>query len=217
MQDARVRLGSAALLSVAAFISIEGACAVFLWWLVFTPHMRSVRTRSVIPGMLALIGFVAILIVISGGNGFSYFVRMALVLFIGTWLYAEQKPGDFLSVAVWAFGKRTGFDMGMIGECAMQMAESLSRDLTRIQTAMKLKRQVWGIKNLVPAILVLIHDAMIRAGDITELLATRGYRNGGTLCPVFRTSARDLVAGICAICTLIFAIIPVSEFFILYR
>jgi hypothetical protein len=217
MQDSRVRLGSAAVLSVAAFISITGACAVFLWWLVFTPHMRSVRTRSVIPGMLALIGFVAILIVISGGNGFSYFVRMAIVLFIGTWLYAEQKPGDFLSVSVWVFGKRAGFDMGMVGECAIQMAESLSYDLTRIQTAMKLKRQVWGIKNLVPAGLVLINDTMVRASDITELLAARGYREGGTLCPVFSTSTRDLLAGICAICAFIFAIIPVSEFFILYR
>jgi energy-coupling factor transport system permease protein len=167
--------------------------------------------------MLALIGFVAILVVISGGNGFSYFVRMALVLFIGTWLYAEQKPGDFLSVAVWAFGKRTGFDMGMVGECAMQMAESLSRDLTRIQTAMSLKGQVWGTKNLVPAGLILIHDAMLRASDITELLAARGYRKGGSLCPVFCTSARDPVAGICAICAFFFAFIPVSEFFILYR
>jgi len=217
MQDARVRLGSAALLSVAAFISLEGACAVFVWWLVFTPHMRSVRTRSVIPGMLALIGFVAILIVISGGNGFSYFVRMALILLIGTWLYAEQKPGDFLSVAVWAFGKRTGFDLGMTGECAMQMAESLFNDLSRIQTAMKLKEQFWGTKNIVPAGLVLIHDAMVRASDITELLAARGYRTGGTLCPGFCTRSWDLVAGMCAICAFFFAFIPVSEFFILYR
>jgi hypothetical protein len=142
---------------------------------------------------------------------------MAVVLFIGTWLYTEQKRGDFLSIAIWAFGTRTGFDLGMVGECAMQTAESLSDDLNRIQTAMKLKGQCWGIKNLVPAGLLLIHDAMVRASDITELLAARGYRTGGTLCPVFCTSARDLGAGICAICAFIFAFVPVSEFFILYR
>jgi energy-coupling factor transport system permease protein len=217
MQDARVRLASAALVSVAAFISTWGALAVLLWWLLFTPRMRRVKNRTVIFGMLVLIGVVAFLIWISGGDGFSYFARMGVIVLIGTWLYAEQEPGDFLSVAVWALGRRAGFDLGMIGECAMQIAESLSRDCARIRVAMKLKGEAWGVRNLVPAGFILIHDALVRAEDISELLAVRGYHKGGVVCPEFRTCPLDRVAGICAICVFFFAIIPVSEFFILYR
>ena len=217
MQDARIRLGSAALLSVAAFISMEGACAVFIWWLLFTPRMRSLRNRSMILGMLVLIGVVAAMIMISGGNGFVYFARMGVILLVGMWLYTEQEHGDLLSVAVWVFGNRTGFELGMVGECAMHVAEALSYDFSRIQFAMRLKGEVWGIKKLVPAGLILIHDALIRADTITELLAARGYQKGGTLCPEFRTGPVDLLAGTCAICALIFAVIPVSEFFILYQ
>jgi hypothetical protein len=216
MQDARVRLGCAALLSVAAFFTIACAVAVFFWWLIFTPRMRSVRNRKVVLVMLTLIGIIAVMITISGGDGFSYLMRMGVIVLIGTWLYAEQGPGDFLSVAVWGFGKRWGFELGMIGECAMQIAESLSCDFTRIQTAMKLKGRSSGIKNLVPTGLILIHDALVRADEITELLAVRGYKSGGTLCPVFRTTTKDYFAGICAICVLIFTTIPVSEFFILH-
>ena len=216
MQDARVRLGCAALLSVAAFFNIACAMAVLLWWLIFTPRMRSVRNRKVVIVMLALIGIIAAMITISGGDGFSYLVRIGVIVLIGTWLYAEQKPGDFLSVAVWAFGKRRGFELGMIGECAMQIAESLSYDFVRIQTAMKLKNRPPGIKNLVPIGLMLIHDALVRADEIMELLAVRGYNGGGTICPVFRTTKKDCFAGICAICVLFFSVIPVSEFFILH-
>lgn len=217
MQDARVRLASAAIISVAAFISTWGALAVLLWWLIFTPRMRRVKNLPVILGTLVLIGLVACLIWISGGDGLSYFIRIGVIVLVGTWLYAEQEPGDFLSVAVWALGKRTGFDLGMIGECAMQHAESLSCDFTRIQTAMKLKSDALGVRNLVPAGFILIHDALVRAEDISELLAVRGYHQGGIVCPKFYTCTWDRVAGICAICVFFFAIIPVSEFFILYR
>jgi len=216
MQDARIRLGCAALLSVAAFFNIVCAIAVFLWWLIFTPRMRSVRNRTVVLVMLALIGIIAVMITISGGDGFSYLIRMGAIVLIGTWLYAEQESGDFLSVAVWAFGKRRGFELGMMGECAMQIAESLSYDFVRIQTAMKIKNRSSGIKNLVPTGLMLIHDALVRADEITELLAVRGYNCGGRICPVFRTTKKDYFAGICAICVLFFSLIPVSEFFILH-
>ena len=37
MQDPRVRLFCAFLLSIAAFVSIAGASLVFAWWVVFTP------------------------------------------------------------------------------------------------------------------------------------------------------------------------------------
>ncbi|MCX6688568.1 MAG: hypothetical protein NTZ39_02565 [Methanoregula sp.] len=217
MQDARIRLASAALVSVAAFTSTWGALAVFLWWLVFSPRLQRMKNRMVILGMIVLISAVALLIWISGGDGFSYFLRMGVIVLIGSWLYTEQEPGDFLSVSVWALGRRTGFDLGMIGECAMQHAESLSRDLVRIQIATKLKGEAWGVRNLVPAGFILIHDALVRADDMSEILAVRGYHKGGVLCPGFQRCHWDWVAGICAICAFFFAIIPVSEFFILYQ
>ena len=216
MQDARVRLGCAAFLSVAAFFNIACAIAVFLWWLIFTPRMHSVRNRKVVLAMLALIGIISIMITMSGSDGFSYLMRMGVIVLIGTWLYAEQEPGDFLSVVVWALGKRRGFELGMVGECAMQIAESLSCDFVRIQTAMMLKNRSSGIKNLVPTGIILIHDTLVRAEEITELLAVRGYTGGGTICPVFHTTKKDYCAGICAICVLFFSVIPVSEFFILH-
>jgi uncharacterized membrane protein len=83
--------------------------------------------------------------------------------------------------------------------------------------AAMLKRITPGYKVLVPAGLVLVSGALSRAGQTTELLAVRGYRNGGTLCPAFVTTRADRIAGLCALCVLIIAIIPVSEFFILYR
>ncbi|MDD5024076.1 MAG: hypothetical protein WC406_08350 [Methanoregula sp.] len=215
MQDPRIRLASAALISVAAFISIWGALAVLLWWLLFTPRMRRVKNIRVVTGMLVLIGVIAVLIWISGGDGLSYFLRFGVIVLVGTWLYTEQKPGDFLAVSVWAGKNRWGFELGMIGECAMQIAELLLCDYARIRIAMKLKGEDWGVRTLVPLCLILIHDALMRADEIAELLAVRGYRNGGVCCPVFCTGTLDQVSGICAICVFFFSIVPVSEFFIL--
>jgi hypothetical protein len=58
---------------------------------------------------------------------------------------------------------------------------------------------------------------MVRAEDNAEVLAIRGYQKGGTLCPTFYTRRMDIVAGISAAGVFIFSLIPVSEFFILYR
>ena len=42
MQDPRIRIASAAVLSLAAFISLHGAAAVFVWWLVHLSGQRIV-------------------------------------------------------------------------------------------------------------------------------------------------------------------------------
>ena len=83
--------------------------------------------------------------------------------------------------------------------------------------AEKIKGMQWKVRSLVPAGLVLVHGALVRAEDTAELLAIRGYRNGGTLCPKFLTRPLDIIAGMVAVSILIFSLIPVSEFFILYR
>ena len=83
--------------------------------------------------------------------------------------------------------------------------------------AEKIKGLRWGVRSLIPGGVILVHGALARAEDSAELLAIRGYRSGGTLCPEFLTGPQDLVAGFFAVCVVFFALVPVSEFFILYR
>jgi hypothetical protein len=217
MQDPRIRIAAAAILSLAAFLSLQGAAAVFLWWLVFTPRLQLAKRIRLVFSLILMTAFFSLVLGLSGGNGLSYFVRMTVIIFIGMWIFSEQKSGEFLAIGVWLFGNRAGFDLGMVAEMGMQSLVSVTADLDRIRMAEKIKGLHWGVRSLIPAGLVLVRGALTRAEDTAELLAVRGYQYGGTLCPKFFTRATDVVAGISAICILLFAVIPVSEFFILYR
>jgi hypothetical protein len=217
MQDPRIRIAAAATLSVIAFISLPGAVAVFLWWLVFTPSLAlATRTPRVLP-LFLVIAFFSTVLEIFGGGGFSYFVRMTVIVLIGMWIYDEQKSGEFLAMGVWLFGNRIGFELGMIAEMGIQSLASVAADLERIRTAEQIKGMRWGVHSLIPAGLILVHGALVRAEDSAELLAARGYRSGGTMCPKFITKTGDRIAAACVLGVLIFSLIPVSEFFILYR
>jgi energy-coupling factor transporter transmembrane protein EcfT len=216
MQDPRIRIAAGAVLSLAAFASVPGAVAVFAWWLVFTPALRMVnRIRTAFP-MILLIAFFSVVIELCDGNGVSYFVRMIAIILIGIWIYTEQQSGEFLDTGVWLLGSRTGFEIGMLAEMTMQSITSLASDFERIRMAEKLKGLKWEIHNLVPAGLVIVHGALTRAQDTAELLAVRGYRNGGTVCPQFKGGPWDRVAGIAALCVLVISLVPLREFFILY-
>jgi hypothetical protein len=217
MQDPRIRIATASILSIAAFISLQGAAAAFLWWLVFTPRFRIVKKIRLVLSLILMIAFFSVVLELFGGNGFSYFCRMTVIILIGMWVFEEQQSGEFLAISVWLFGTRIGFDLGMIAEMGIQSLSSVTADLDRIRIAEKIKGKHWGVHSLVPAGLVLVHGALNRAEDTAELLAVRGYRSGGTLCPVFKTGSIDVVAGLCALVVLLCALIPVSEFFILYR
>jgi len=217
MQDARIRLLSACLLSAAAFISISGAAAAFIWWLVFTHRLRCIRHRMAVLAAVALFCLVSFVIVLSGGDGLSYLVRMTAILLIGTWLYADSVPGEFPALGTWLLGPKTGFELGMIAGMAMQVADGIGKDFDRLRMAYAQKQVPWGIRVLLPAGRLLLYDALRRADETTELLAVRGYRNGGTCCPRFRTPFCDILAGTCAVFVLIVAFVPVSEFFIHYR
>ena len=217
MQDPRIRIAAASILSIAAFISLQGAVAAFLWWLVFTPRLMIVKKIRLVFSLIFMIAFFSLVLELFGGNGFSYFCRMTVIILIGMWVFGEQQSGEFLAISVWLFGTRMGFDLGMVAEMGIQSLSSVTADLDRIRIAERIKGRQWGVHSLVPAGLVLVHGALGRADDTAELLAVRGYRSGGSLCPVFNTASIDLVAGICALGVFIFALIPVSEFFILYR
>jgi energy-coupling factor transport system permease protein len=217
MQDPRIRIAAASILSIAAFISLQGAAAAFLWWLVFTPRFRIVKRIRLVFSLILMIVFFSLVLELFGGNGFSYFCRMTVIILIGMWVFGEQQSGEFLAISVWLFGTRTGFDLGMVAEMGIQSLSSVTADLDRIRIAEKIKGKQWGVPSLVPAGLVLVHGALNRAEDTAELLAVRGYRSGGSLCPAFITGTIDRVAGLCALGVLLFGLIPVSEFFILYR
>jgi hypothetical protein len=216
MQDPRIRIAAASVLSLAAFMSLHGAAAVLLWWLVFTPRLQLAKKIRLVFSLILMIAFFSLVLELSGGSGLSYFARMTVIVLIGMWIFSEQKSGDFLAIGVWLFGNRAGFDLGMVAEMGIQSLVSVTADLDRIRVAEKIKGMQWNVSSLVPAGLVLVHGALVRAEDTAELLAIRGYQDGGSLCPTFFTRPLDIVAGMFAVCILFFSLIPVSEFFILY-
>jgi len=217
MQDVRIRIGSAAILSVIAFFSIFGAVTVFVWWLLFTPRIALLKTIRTTYPVFFLIAFFSLVLEITAGGGISYGIRMSVIVLVGLWILHEQKPGELLDMCVWLFGNRVGFETGMVAEMGMQSFELLKADLERIRIAGKLKGIRWNYQNLVPTGIVLVRGALVRAEDTAELLAVRGFSNGGTHCPAFVTPSRDILAGLSAACLVVIAVIPVSEFFILYR
>jgi len=217
MQDIRLRAGTAALLSLAAFTSIWGAGVVFIWWLIFSRPLKVLRKmRRVIPAII-LIAFFGFVLELTGGGGISYCLRMTVIILIGAWVYTGYQQGEFLRLWVWLLGKKTGFDLGMIAEIGMQSLELMLSDFSRIRQAQELKGTIWGLRSLVPSGSILVHGALRRADETAELMAVRGYTHGGSYCPEFETPMKDIIAGIAALCMGIIAFIPVSEFFILYH
>jgi energy-coupling factor transporter transmembrane protein EcfT len=215
MQDIRVRTGAAAVLSLAAFASIWGALVVFAWWLVFSHPLQVIKKMRMVIPVIILIAFFGFVLELTGGGGISYCLRMTVIVLIGAWLYAGYRQGEFFRLGTWLLGKKTGFDLGMIAEMGMQSLELMLLDFSRIRQAQELKGVRWGFRSLVPAGRVLVHGAIRRADETAELMAMRGYRCGGSYCPVFETPVSDIIAGLAALCMGIISFIPVSEFFIL--
>ena len=215
MHDVRLRIATAAILSCGAFVSIQGALAALGWWLIFTPRRKTLPHRSVITGFAVMIAAVAAVLQVTEGTGISYGIRMGTVILVGVWLWSERQPGEFLSLGAWLFGNRSGFELGMIAELGMQAFDTIIRDLDQLKTAWMLKGIRIGTRHLIPAGAILVNGALIRAQDTTELLAVRGYRHGGSLCPAFATTPADICGFVAAIMAGSIAVMPVGEFFIL--
>ena len=154
---------------------------------------------------LLLFVLIAAAMALTGTGGFSYLARMSAILLVGTWVYADSRPGDFLATGTWLLGPRIGFEPGMIAEMAMGMAQDLSEDFSRIRLAMMQKGRPWGMSRILPAGRILICDALRRAEETAEILAMRGYRGGGTVCMRFSPSPLEIMAGACAAAALVFA------------
>jgi hypothetical protein len=217
MQDARVRLISTILLSIAAFVSLWGAAGAFAWWLAFTPSVRCLKRSTGLVMFLVPVILVAVITELTTGNGLSYGIRMGVIILIALWAYEERNPGDFLSLFVWFFGRRWGFDLGLAAEMSVQGIEVIRDDLFRARVAHRIKQVRPGIRTIVPSFTMLIHQQMERAASQADNLAIRGYRSGGSLCPRFTTAWPDVVAGISAILLFLFGIFPVRDIFILLQ
>jgi len=217
MQDVRLRTGVAVLLSMAAFFSIAGACAAAVWCCIFARRIPVRKNARLFLSLAVMMGFFSLVLEVSGGDGVSYFIRMMVIVLIGAWIYSEQKRGEFLRLGVWLLGDRAGFELGLLADMGMQAMDLLIADFEKIRIAERLKRRPLNAARIVPAGIVLVNRALCRADDTAELLAVRGYRDGGSLCPAFVTTYRDGFASLLACGVVLLALIPVSEFFILYR
>ncbi|HVP93761.1 MAG TPA: hypothetical protein VMS89_01165 [Methanoregulaceae archaeon] len=214
MQDPRIRIFVVIILSVAAFTSVTGAMSAFLYWVIFTPGL-SVLKRPATATFFLMIAVVSVFTQITGGNGLSYFIRLTVILLLALYAYYEYRPGEFLSVSVWTFGRRYGFDPGIIAEMSMQGIHDLEDDLGRIRMAIQQKGNKFTFRNLIPVAGMIVLNQIRKAGEQADLLAVRGYTRGGTVCPVFHPETRDYLCAIIAILILIFAFLPVRDIFIL--
>ncbi|HMA05047.1 MAG TPA: hypothetical protein VKO45_03885 [Methanomicrobiales archaeon] len=199
MQDPRLILLSTVALSVAAFAGVTGALLAIGWWAVATPrHLPLGRWRTLL-GILLFVLATAVLAAFSGGNGLSYLVRISAVLLIATWAYGSRKGGEFLDMGVWALGDRTGFELGLVAEMAVGSLEVLDRDLGDLLLAIRQKAGRLTIMSLVPALGLLVKRELERARDQGDILAVRGYRDGGSLCPRFAQGPWDGVKALSAV------------------
>jgi len=200
VQDPRLTLLSTVALSLAAFASAWGALLALAWWLLATPRRLPLhRWRSVLV-LFILVGATAVLVAFSGGNGLSYLFRISTVLLIASWAYGERRGGELMDMGTWALGNRTGFEMGLIAEMAVQSLEGLDRDLAMLRLALQLK--TGGritLRSLVPALGLLVRKELDRSRDLGDILAVRGYRQGGSLCPRFTRGPWDGAKAVLAV------------------
>lgn len=215
MQDIRLRTVTAIVLSLAAFISLLGAALALLWWITCSGRVREVLKMRMLLPVAFMLAFFSAILSFTGGDGISYFLRMMVIVLIGSWVYMEQKCGEFLRFGTWVLGDRTGFELGMLADMGMQTLHQMGQDFSTIRTAQAQKGGGPAWKTLVPAGLVLVTGAITRADHTAELMAVRGYRSGGSLCPRFPGARGDLLRCLAALCVLIISLVPVSAFFIL--
>jgi hypothetical protein len=204
VQDPRIRLGAVLLLSIVSFLSLTGALLTVLWWLTCTNRRTSLHDIRTGTMVFILPAVAAIATEWSGGDGVSYFIRISVVLVIASWAYNERYPGELLDVSVWLFGRKNGFDLGLVGEMSISTTEILADELRRTRIALSQKDQRLSGTNLPPVIACLLVRQLRLARQRADVLALRGYQGGGSLCPSFVTSYFDIAAG--AFCVLIFAV-----------
>lgn len=192
MQDARLRIGATVLLSCAAFSSVFGAVLVAVWWAVVARGERNLpgtRPATVIFGTIVL---VAAFTEVWGGDGFSYGFRMTVVTLIAFWAFGRGREGDLMNTAVWAFGDTIGFDLGLTAELAVSSLRRIETDIRDTRNALHLKGSRGVVRDLIALGFTLTIMQIYRAREQARVLATRGYRGGGSYSPSFHTTNADI-------------------------
>ena len=194
MQDARLRIGATLLLSCAAFSSVFGALLAALWWGVVARSERNLPGRQAGAAIFGAIILVAGFTETFGGDGISYGFRMTVVTLIAFWAFGRGREGDLMNTAVWAFGDHIGFDLGLTAEMAVSSLRRIEKDIHDIRNALKMKGSRGSVHDLIPLGFTLTIMQIHRAREHGILLATRGYRGGGTYTPTFLCSKTDSIA-----------------------
>ena len=215
MQDARLRLFSVLLLSAATYLSVAGALLTLFWLFLYPGSLVSTVKSKALYILLPFTGIVALVMQIIGENGISYFIRIGILLLLAFTIFQGWTPGEFLDLAVWLFGTGIGFDIGLAIELTIQGIKDADQDWSRILTAMKLKGMHPEFRNLASIGFLMIQLRLLRADDQADLLTTRGYKKGGSCCPHFEPSNRDIIASLCAILILLVSFMAVRDIFIL--
>ena len=211
MRDPRLRLAATILLSIIAFTSLTGAVLGILWWILSCVVHRRVLLPSpilLVPATLFVV-FAALLTGISVGimGSISYGVRLFAVLIIASYAYVMQREGDFLSTAVWAFGNRFGFDLGLVGEMVVSMLDVLSDDMRLVRQALSHKQTHMNLHILTSVVLAQLVLNLGRGAERADILAIRGYRQGGTYVPVFVRERSDELLFLLAVVIMFLVII----------
>ncbi|MHC1625900.1 MAG: hypothetical protein ACXQTN_00960 [Methanoculleaceae archaeon] len=197
MQDPRLRLIAAASASLAAFSGITGALLALGWWILFTPGVRLFRRNPAPWSMFGIILMAGLVSRLTGGCGLEYALRTGVIFLIAMWAYAEYRPGEFLDLSGSLFGNRTGFDLGLIAELAMEALGGIRQDATMIQYALRIKGA--GLRaRLTGLSLSLLTNQMKRSAHIADQLRIRGYTTGGSVCPEFVSTLHDRTAAVSA-------------------
>jgi len=215
MQDPRLRFLSLAVLSLASFLSVWGALGALVWLLVARRRTDAMPQPRVLLPLFAMVGLTALVSAWGGGNGLSYFIRMSVILLLAAWAYAATEEGEALAVAVWAFGNRAGFDIGLIAEMGLAGLGIIREEIEQVGLAMRLKGIRPGLRSIVPLALNLVITEIRRADEIARLLTVRGYTAGGVVCPRFQTSLNEILASIFAFLLGILPALLLRDVFIL--
>jgi hypothetical protein len=215
MRDPRLRLLSVILLSAATFLSIQGAILSFLWLLLFPVYLKETVRSSGFWFLIIMTGIISAVTFLSGGDGLSYFIRMSIIFLLAFTIYRGWTPGEYLDLAVWLFGEKSGFDLGLAIEMSLQGLKDAARDWSRMMVALRLKGSHLGFRTVPVLGFMLIQIRLMKARDQADLLVTRGYDAGGSCCPEFRTERKDKIASFFSILILFLAVMPVRDIFIL--
>jgi energy-coupling factor transport system permease protein len=207
MKDARLKLFAVIVLSLASFLSVIAAMGTFLWWLVHDRDRTMLFHSRTLWIYLGILLFVGLLIQAEGREGIWYMARLIPIALLAAWAYREYRSGEFLDVAVWALGKRTGFELGLVAEMSMQGLRVLTEDVEQIRTALFLKGQKWDRKTLPSSLSLLLCTTLQRADAQAMNLAVRGYRKGGEYCPEFFRSRNDIPSALAALLILMGSVV----------